>query len=118
MPFYDFRCNVCGNTLPVFRKVDQRNIEEYHCAEAMTRVISAPSIRPEITPYVSPASGKLISSRVQRNEDLKREGCIENEPGLRQYLEKRKVELADKAFAPIAHHIDQTASALHAAGHI
>ena len=81
MPFYDFRCNVCGNTLPVFRKVDQRNIEEYHCAEAMTRVISAPSLRPEIAPYVSPASGKLISSRVQRNEDLKREGCIENEPG-------------------------------------
>lgn len=118
MPYYDFRCNVCGETMPHFRKIPQRDIPEYHCAEAMTRVISAPSIRPDIAPYISPASGKLITSRVQRQNDLAREGCIINEPGLKADIISRGAAAKERAFAPIETHIDQTVAALHAAGHV
>ena len=118
MPLYDFRCNVCATTLPIFRKIEQRDIEAYHCCQAMTRVIAAPAIRPEIAPYISPASGKLINSRVQRTDDLRREGCIEYEPGLKEYIARRKESETEKAFAPIANHIDQTVGELSAAGHI
>ena len=118
MPFYDFKCNVCGDTMPHFRKVEQRNIEEYHCSAAMTRVISAPSILPDIPSYVSPASGKMINSRAQRREDLQREGCIAYEPGLKEHIAKRAESEREKSLIPINKTIDQTVSALHAAGHI
>lgn len=84
----------------------------------MRRVISAPAIKFDIPAYVSPASGKLISSRVQRKEDLLREGCIENEPGLREHIAQRAVYEKEKAFQPIADAIDQSVSELHACGHI
>ena len=118
MPFYDFHCDECGTTEAVFRKVDQRNIPEYHCSKAMTRVISKATIRPDIAPFISPASGKWINSRAQRDEDLKREGCIINEPGLKSDVQRRASELQEAHAESCVAHIDQTVSALHAAGHI
>ena len=35
---------------------------------------------PDFDEYVSPASGKLISDRAARREDLKASGCVEWEP--------------------------------------
>lgn len=118
MPFYDFRCNVCGDKMPLFRKIPQRDIEAYHCDEAMTRVISAPAIQVDIPAYVSPASGKWINSRAQRKEDLLREGCVENEPGLKEYVASRAEAEKEKSLAVLDRAIDETASALHAANKI
>lgn len=116
MPFYDFRCPSCGHKEAHFRKIEQRDILPYHCAETMERVISAPAIRPDIQAYVSPASGKVVNSREQRREDLKREGCIENEPGLKEYIKSRALSEQEKIMAPVSATIDQTVSEMHAAG--
>lgn len=37
------------------------------------------TIQHDIPDYVSPVTGKLVSGRVARREDLKRNGCIEYE---------------------------------------
>lgn len=112
MPFYDFRCNICGETLPHFRKVEQRNIPEYHCATEMQRIISAPAIRPDIAAYRSPITGQWIDSRRQKHEELRREGCIENEPGLKAHIANTAKAQQEKAFRPIAEAVDREVSAM------
>jgi hypothetical protein len=46
--------------------------------------VCAPMVRSDIPEYHSPIDGKLISSRSTRREDLKKNGCVEWEPGLSQ----------------------------------
>jgi len=57
--------------------------------------ICAPMVRPDIPAYRSPFDGKLISSRSTRREDLKKNGCVEWEPG----LSKRPGGLGNPRFA-------------------
>ena len=118
MPYYDFRCRECHKSESHYRKIDGRNDPQLHCATPMQRVISSAALRLELQAYVSPASGKLISSRAQRREDLLREGCVEYEPGLKEHIAKNKLEQDEKNFLPVAAAIDQTVSSLHASGHI
>jgi hypothetical protein len=42
--------------------------------------IVAPMVVPDTPEYTSPIDGRLISGRVQRREDLKRNDCVEYEP--------------------------------------
>lgn len=114
MPFYDFRCIVCGETMPHYRKIADRDDPEEHCGHQMTRIISAPALRLEIPAYVSPASGKWINSRAQRREDLKREDCIEYEPGLKEHIAKVKIERQQEIFKGVEKTIDETVSSMHA----
>lgn len=44
-------------------------------------ITSVPYVIGDIPDYVSPASGKVISGRVQRREDLARTGCVPYERG-------------------------------------
>lgn len=47
------------------------------CDLPMGRVFTAPMVRQELTPFVSPVDGKtIISSRAQRSEYLKRNGLV------------------------------------------
>lgn len=118
MPFYDFKCKICDENQPTYRKIADRDDMQAHCGTPMQRQISAPALRLEISEYVSPASGKLISSRSQRREDLLREGCIANEPGLKEQIARNAEAQRERAFAPLSNLIDQTVSNLHASGHI
>lgn len=50
----------------------------------------------DIPEYISPVNGKLIGSRSQRREDLKRTGCREVDPSENKWWsEKRKRDAAD-----------------------
>ena len=119
MPYYDFRCNVCGDTLPIFRKIESRDFPEYHCAQAMNRLVTASQlVLPDLTPYVSPVSGKWINSRRQRNEELAREGCFILEPGVKRDIARNAQAKKEKNLQRMDATIDQTVSALHAAGQI
>ena len=116
MPFYDFWCVNCQRSETFYHKIQDRDERHIHCDRTMQRRITAPYIRPEIEPFVSPASGKIINSRVQRKEDMLREGAIELEPGLREHVEKRRLELIEKDIQVCEANVDQTVSELHAAG--
>ena len=116
MPFYDYRCSLCSSKQSAYRKIKDRDEVEVCCGQPSIRVISAPTVIPEIQSYVSPASGKLISSRAQRREDLLREGCIAHEPGLREHIASTQEYEKEKAFRPISAAIDQTVSEMCASG--
>lgn len=42
--------------------------------------VKMPMVCPDLPPYVSPVTGKVIDGRVARREDLKRTGCREIDP--------------------------------------
>lgn len=117
MPFYTFRCTN-GHNDALYLKIDQRNDVKQcqRCGANTIRQIEAPAVRPDIAPYRSPVSGHWIDSRAARMEDLKRNNCIEWEPGIKQDLPRIKQELADKAAAPLEACIENTARELVASG--
>lgn len=118
MPYYSFKCQVCHESEDHFRKIEQRGLAPYHCQAEMTRTLSPMHIRGDLTPFRSPVDGRWIDSRRQRDEHLAREGCILNEPGIKQDIARRSAELKAETDRAVEKTIDQTVSELHAAGHI
>lgn len=57
---------------------DRKSGEVMHCPFAGQVV--APIVASDIPEYRSPIDGKLITSRSQRREDLKRNNCVEIDP--------------------------------------
>lgn len=117
MPLYTYYCPQ-GHRHNLFSKIEDRDAPRKceHCASDLERLFEAPSIRPDIEPYISPASGKFISSQSERRDDLKRSGCIEWEPGIRQDAPRLRQEADDKAFAPMEASLEQTARELISSG--
>lgn len=77
MPMYEAQCLICGNEQDYHRTVANYLDTPECCGQKMQKMISAPSFIVDIPAYVSPVSGKLINSRQQRKEDLKRTNCRE-----------------------------------------
>ena len=50
------------------------------------------TIIPDLPAYRSPIDGRAIDGRKQRREDLKRHGCVEYDPGMKQDTERRRQE--------------------------
>jgi hypothetical protein len=114
MPLYSFRC-LCGKRDTRFAKVEARNSPQFcSCGASMTRVLDAPAVRPEITPYLSPVTGLPISSRAQRTEDLKRSGSIEWDPGMRADCERRQADELETTYRTVDASIDKTVAEMHA----
>lgn len=70
------------------------------------------------SPYVSPVTGKEITSASARKDDLRRSGSIEWEPGIKQDLPRIRQANFEKAMAPIEATIDSTVAQLHASGQL
>jgi hypothetical protein len=47
-------------------------------------------IMPDIEPYESPVDGRVVSGRASRREDLKRNGCVEYDPSIRNDIADQK----------------------------
>lgn len=117
MPLYEIRCTRCNDLKQVFRPVSLRdNLPDCVCEGTFERLIAAPRISKEITPYKSPATGKIISSRSEQKEDLRRAGCRLYEPGMKEDIARNAVSAQEKSFAPVAAAIDQTVASLVSAG--
>lgn len=65
--------------------------------EEQSRPISMPMIISDIPEYTSPIDGRMITSRSQRRDDLKRNNCVEYEPSLSPT--KGQAKFRNKAFA-------------------
>lgn len=117
MPLYTARCSNSHKATFYSKIADRDNARQCDlCGANLTRVIEAPMVRGDIQPYTSPIDGRWVNSGAQRREDLKRNGCIEWEPGQRQDAPRHRAEAQEKAFAPIAQSIEQTARDLISAG--
>lgn len=117
MPLYDVKCPVCDYADTVFRKIAERDdLPPCACGGALFRCISAPMIAAEFAPYESPGTGKIIHSRTEMKEDLKRSGAILYEPGLKEEIARNREHAKAKAFAPIEAAVDQYVAAAVSAG--
>jgi putative FmdB family regulatory protein len=113
MPIYATRCKTCQAESSVYRRVAERNnLSNCDCGGEVERIISAPYVRGDITPYISPATGRVINSRAQMQYDLDVSGKMIDEPGLSKDIARRKDEKREEIFAPVAAGIDQTVRAL------
>lgn len=119
MPMYDAVC-AHGHKEVIFSKIAQRDEPRYceQCSGLLTRLISAPAVRPDIQAYQSPATGKWVDSRAKRRDDLRRSGCIEWEPGIREQAETNRQQALEKNFRAVEATVDTMTRELHSAGQI
>lgn len=64
-------------------------------AEERAKPVPVPMIISDIPEYRSPVDGRVITSRSERRDDLKRNGCVEYEPS----MSPTKGKIRNKAFA-------------------
>jgi putative FmdB family regulatory protein len=98
MPIYESRCNKCGKIHDYIRTIANYLDTPECCGEKSQKVIlSAPMGIVDIPAYESPATGKWITSRAERREDLKQSGCREWEgmANERQESERQKAYQAE-----------------------
>ena len=119
MPLYATLCNGCGRRQDIFRAVAERdNLPACECGGALSRILTAPAVTTDITPYISPASGKLVSSRSEQREDLARTGHFLHEPGVEKDVERNRAYTMEKAFEPVARAVDEKVAQLVSQGQI
>lgn len=120
MPIYSIQCKTClRRGGDIFRTVAERDFNLpscITCSGESQRVICAPAIRPDIPHYISPASGKLITSREQRKEDLLSTGHIEWEPGMDKDIARRRQDRIEESFAPLDKTVDDMVASMNVAG--
>jgi hypothetical protein len=82
---------VCRDGIYVNRETGEPMLS----AEERARPVSIPHIISDIPEYRSPIDGRLIGSRSERRDDLKRNNCVEYEPS----LSPTKGKIRNKRFA-------------------
>lgn len=117
MPLYSFKCSN-GHKETRFSKINDRDAVHQcdSCGANLMRLLEAPSVQPDIPAYQSPVTGQWIDSRSARREDLRRNNCIEWEPGIREDVGRIRSQAQEKSIAPLEAAIEKTARELSAAG--
>ena len=92
MPIYEYRCGN-GHDFDSYATVERRH-EGGPCprcgAETHQVILHAPRVFGDYEGYVSPATGKWISGKAARREDLRASGCRPYEAGEREEAERRR----------------------------
>ena len=98
MPIYVHECKN-GHRFDVFLKIaDYDTPQTCECGSPSHRVIVPTMISCDIAPwdaYVSPASGKLITSYKDRRADMEATGCVDYDPGMKT-VQKNSIKQADE----------------------
>lgn len=90
MPTYRHSCDNGHDFDLVLRFSELEKPQFCECGSPATRVICAPMVfvQADIC-YDSPVTGEPVTSKQKRVEDLKRNGCIEYDPGMKQDYQRR-----------------------------
>lgn len=119
MPVYRLKCQSCEQSWDLFLKMSEYdNLPACECGGKPVRQICAPAVIGDISPYVSPGTGKLIDSRAKQAEDLRVSNSFIKEPGVEKDIARNREYVAEKAFAPIAKGVDAAVRNLVNAGKI
>lgn len=93
MPIYVYECKG-GHRFDLYLPLkDYNTTQKCECGEDANRKTVPTMISPDIAPwdhYISPASGKLITSHKERRQDMKESGCVDYEPSLRKDYQKNQ----------------------------
>lgn len=104
MPAYGYRCANKHETTKFFRVKDYvEAVDCEKCDLAAVRVFTAPIMvkASQDVCYDSPVDGRHITSHAARQEDLKRNGCIEYDPEMKKDHERRQRESNEKLDAAV-----------------
>lgn len=91
MPLYEFKCED-GHVFDEFLKLDDYDKPmTCECGKPAKRQITATMINcdiPNWDRYISPSTGKLITSYKDRKRDMQESGCIDYDPGMKAHAAK------------------------------
>lgn len=118
MPTYSYRCRKCEQVVDAYRRVDDRDLAPTHCGGLTDRQVSAPRLAPMFQEYVSPVSGKRITSRGARSDDLKATNSLPWEPGIKQDIARNRERAIQKSVDLATKRVDETVAALNASGRL
>src|SRR5687767_9911462 len=101
MPLHDFRCRCCGHVEERLVKVEDLD-KQLHVDLDKHGEWGAPMdhvwrrapmgfVQGDIC-YDSPVDGRPITTKQARIEDLRRNGCVEYDPGMKQDVLRRKAK--------------------------
>ena len=110
MPFYRYACTN-DHTFEIFLPL-VRHISHWPCRDCRERaeqVITAPMLvtaRQDVC-YDSPIDGRAITSMDAHREDLKRNGCVDYDPGMKQDATRRQRQADDAIDQSIQAHAEE-----------
>ena len=78
-------------TTYIFRDGKMINKDDYVPEPSKRGDFATPMLKAPFEPYTSPIDGRPVMNMAQRREDLKRNDCIEWEPGIRQDVSKNTI---------------------------
>ena len=110
MPIYDYRCPNGHEFDAVAPMSESGQPRTCRCGAVAGRIIKPVRVFGDIEPYISPASGKLITSKAERREDFRRTGTREYELGEREQMLARKKDLEAEVDAQIDDAVMRTAA--------
>lgn len=115
MPLYDFKCED-GHLFDEFLKLDEYdNPMTCQCGKSAKRQITATMINfdiPNWDRYISPSSGKLITSYKERRQDMKESDCIDYDPGMKANAERIKKQKEKEFDSKIDETVEKQISAM------
>jgi hypothetical protein len=95
MPTYVYKCSE-GHEFDIYLPLkDYNTTQKCTCGRDAKRITVPTMLSPDIAPwdaYVSPATGKYITSYKERRSDMKESGCVDYEPSLRKNFKKHQRE--------------------------
>jgi putative FmdB family regulatory protein len=100
MPLYATKCQSCGRDDAVYRSVAERDKDIPECNECggeVQRIVSAPFVAADMSPYKSMITGEMISSRSQHRAHLKAHNCIEIGNETKYLKQKEKIDLTPES---------------------
>lgn len=102
MPIYECKCTECGEHQDVYRTVAEcRNMPDC-CGQQMQKVYTPLHVIEDMKPYRSPIDGKMVTSRTQHRDHMRKHDVVEvgneklsgkpkrqeKDPALRHEIEK------------------------------
>lgn len=97
MPLYEYRCLTSGDRFERFLRLEDYQVPQFcNCNSPGIRLISRPMISIESVEYDCPITGKMITSKLAHEENLKLHGCRVQETGEKEAAERFRAD-QDKA---------------------
>jgi putative FmdB family regulatory protein len=91
MPTYEYECDNGHYFERVLPVKDYLKPQTCECGAKGNKKISIPRLNLDMQPwdrYISPVSGKPITSYKERKDDMERHGCVDYEPSLKKHITK------------------------------
>lgn len=94
MPSYDLKCDN-GHEFERYLRYSELDCDQFcECGRPAVRLIRAPMVfvQQDVC-YDSPIDGRAITNKQMRADDLKRHGCVEYDPGMRQDADRKRRDM-------------------------